>query len=232
MLKTINLEGIGEVILARRRGTRSLRLSVNGGNIRLGIPLAISEQQAVNFILSKKDWILKHHKTAVLLSNGARIGKAHRLAFEPTSGQKITTKLIDNKALVRLPTSIQTTDSEAQTAAKRVCRKALELEANSLLPQRLKAFADKTNASYKTVKIRFLKSRWGSCSPHNDIVLSAYLIQLPWELIDYVIIHELAHTKNHNHGQNFWNEVTKLVPDYKAKRKLLKTYQTDVTEIV
>lgn len=228
VLKTIIIEDVGEVILARRRGTRSLRLSVSGGNIRLGMPLSISEKQAINFIISKKDWILKHRQPKTLLNNGARIGKAHRLVFVVTNGQKITTILIENQALVRLPAPIQSSDVAAQNAAKRICKKALEQEASSLLPQRLRTYASKTNARYKSVTIKFLKSRWGSCSPSNDIILSAYLMQLPWELIDYVIIHELAHTKHHNHGQSFWSEVTKFVPDYKARRKLLKAHQTDI----
>jgi len=232
VIKTIFVDGVGEIILARRRGTRSLRLSVSGSNIRLGLPLALSERQAVNFVLSKKDWILEHRKSKTLLSNGSRIGKAHRLVFVTNNSTKITTKLIDNQALVRLPLSVLPESSGAQTAAIRICKKALEREATSLLPQRLRSFSNQTGNTYKSVTIKFLKSRWGSCSPQNDIILSAYLIQLPWQLIDYVIIHELAHTKHHNHGQNFWNEVTKFAPDYKAHRKLLKTHQTDVVEIV
>jgi len=72
--------------------------------------------------------------------------------------------------------------------------------------------------------IRSQKTRWGSCSAKNNINLNIKLINLPTELLDYVIIHELVHTKIKNHGQKFWLEMTKYYSNPKAIDKKLKKY--------
>jgi predicted metal-dependent hydrolase len=78
---------------------------------------------------------------------------------------------------------------------------------------------------YSGLTIRKLSSRWGSCSSHQKISLSTYLIQLPDDLISYVITHELVHTKHMNHGKDFWNKMEQIIPNVKEKRKKLKTYR-------
>lgn len=228
MLKNIYVEGIGEVVFARRRGTRSIRLSINGGRVRIGAPYSVSEQQALGFLASRQDWILKHIKPVALLGNGTRIGKAHHLRFEPGSGAKPTTKLTAGAALVRLPAGMDESSKAAQDAAKRIAKKALQAEAENLFPQRLATLAQQMGANYRSLKIKFINSRWGSCSNQNDIGLNAYLMQLPWPIIDYVIVHELAHTWHHNHSPAFWDAVENVIPDYKNRRKTLKSFHTDV----
>jgi len=74
------------------------------------------------------------------------------------------------------------------------------------------------------IKITSARTRWGSCSPKNTLNFSWRLMLTSPEAIDYVIIHELAHTVHHNHSQRFWNLVAKLMPDYKARRKQLRQY--------
>lgn len=70
--------------------------------------------------------------------------------------------------------------------------------------------------------VKNLKSRWGSCDSHRNIILSSLLITLDDSLIDYVICHELAHTKHMNHSKEFWLNVEMMIPDYKQRRKELK----------
>ncbi len=69
--------------------------------------------------------------------------------------------------------------------------------------------------------IRELKTRWGSCTKSGKIILNIELIKAPTECIDYVIIHELCHLKEHNHGRKFWQLVKKIMPDYKARKERL-----------
>ena len=75
--------------------------------------------------------------------------------------------------------------------------------------------------------VKNIKTRWGSCSSLNNINLNLHLMRLPDHLIDYVILHELAHTKEKNHGKSFWNLVDSLVMDLKEMKKELKTYSID-----
>ncbi len=72
------------------------------------------------------------------------------------------------------------------------------------------------------VTVRQQKTRWGSCSPRNNISLNIKLVQLPAELMDYVILHEMVHTRVHNHSRKFWKELDKYVQNSKSVSRRLK----------
>lgn len=76
------------------------------------------------------------------------------------------------------------------------------------------------------LQIRKLSKRWGSCTKTGRIILNLELIKAPTECIDYVIIHELCHLKEHNHGPKFWNTVKNLVPDYSRRKLKLNKIET------
>ena len=78
--------------------------------------------------------------------------------------------------------------------------------------------------SYKSVSISTAKTRWGSCSGDDKIRFSFRLLYAPKDVVEYVVYHELAHTRHKNHSVTFWAEVQKYVPDYKQKRAWLKTH--------
>lgn len=80
----------------------------------------------------------------------------------------------------------------------------LRKQAKSLLSARLDALANLYGFTYAGVRFQWMKSRWGSCSSKNSISLNLALIYLPSELQDYVLLHELCHTKVKNHGKGFW----------------------------
>ena len=75
---------------------------------------------------------------------------------------------------------------------------------------------------YSSVKLSIAKSKWGSCSYDNKLLFSWRLIMCPTEVIEYVVVHELAHIIEKNHSKAFWNEVKKVLPDYREHRKWLK----------
>ena len=78
------------------------------------------------------------------------------------------------------------------------------------------------------VTFRFNKSRWGSCNQKNSIVFNYYLAKLPIELIEYVVVHELSHIKHKHHQKAFWDEVAKVLPDVKIRRKLLRKIEKEI----
>ena len=117
-----------------------------------------------------------------------------------------------------------TADAKVQEAAQKACLRALKLEASSLLPPRLKELAEIHGYSFNKVTIKKMKSRWGSCDSNQNIVLNQYLIQLPWHLIDYVLLHELNHTVHMHHSPKFWSALKALLPNVKALRKEIKEH--------
>lgn len=79
------------------------------------------------------------------------------------------------------------------------------------------------NFSFNRVCIKNHKSRWGSCSKKGNLNFNYKIIHLPLELAEYIVVHELCHLKELNHSSRFWALVAHAVPDYKARRKKLKT---------
>jgi len=98
-------------------------------------------------------------------------------------------------------------------------------KAKEKLVNRLNELAEKHGFTYNKIFIRNQRTRLGSCSSKNNINLNMKLVQLPDELIDYVILHELVHLKIMNHSKDFWTELDKFVGDAKALRSKLKRYQ-------
>ena len=92
------------------------------------------------------------------------------------------------------------------------------------LIDRLRYLADRDGFAYNKISIRNQKTRWGSCSSDNNISLNIKLICLPKDLIDYVILHELTHTKIKNHSLSFWSFLNQYIPDAKKKDRALKRY--------
>ena len=97
-------------------------------------------------------------------------------------------------------------------------------KAKRKLSRRLKYLADKHGFTYNRAFIRNQRTRWGSCSHKNDISLNMKLVRLPDELMDYVILHELTHTRCKNHSSEFWAELDRLVGNGKGMDAQLKAY--------
>lgn len=76
--------------------------------------------------------------------------------------------------------------------------------------------------AYKSLKINNAKTRWGSCGSSGNLNFTWRLIMAPKKVVDYVIVHELAHLKQMNHSPKFWNEVKLIIPDYKNDELWLK----------
>jgi predicted metal-dependent hydrolase len=101
-------------------------------------------------------------------------------------------------------------------------------QASLIISERVKLFADKYAFHYDRIRNSSARTRWGSCNTKGTLNFSWRLIMTPLNIVDYVIIHELAHTVHHNHSKRFWGLVEKILPDYKERRKLLKQYGQQV----
>ena len=111
-------------------------------------------------------------------------------------------------------------EQEAQLTEKRITE--LKALAKAELPRRTAYFAKIMGVTPTRIKITSAKKRFGSCSGQNGICYSWRLMLYPSEAIDYVVVHELAHIRQKNHSLAFYREIEKILPDYKARAKLLK----------
>ncbi len=225
-VKIFDVEGIGPVKLQKRRGTKHLKVALSAqGEIKVSLPAWVPYKLGLEFTRSKKDWILEHRSLPISLADGQSIGKAHRLQFIHGKSEKVSSRLNDNLVRVTYPVNNSVTDQVVQKAAQRGAIKALQKEADALLPDRLSSLATKNGYKYQSVQIKHLRSKWGSCNHKAEITLNLFLMTLPWELIDYVLLHELVHTKVLRHGKPFWSEIGSKEPKVQALRKRLRSYQ-------
>ena len=94
--------------------------------------------------------------------------------------------------------------------------------AKEVIPQRVAFFAAQMGVNYGRITIRNQKTRWGSCSQAGNLNFNCRLMKMPPEVLDYVVVHELCHRKQMNHSRAFWEEVEKVLPDYRVTRQWLK----------
>jgi len=135
---------------------------------------------------------------------------------------ELKTKIKDNIVYFYYPNTINFDEKIIQEGLKKAHLKAIKIEAKNYLPERLKILAERFNFKYNKVALKNQKTRFGSCSFCNNINLNINLMTHDFDEIDYVLIHELVHTKIKNHSESFWKEVEKHCPDYKKLRKKLK----------
>ena len=229
--KIFQLPDVGVVKIAKRKSRRNLRLSISpAGEVKVSIPAWAPYSAGVDFAKTKKDWIIKQLPKSQLLMPDQMIGKAHRLTFIPVNenGLPIKTLIKDNQIRVFYPNDLHYSQKSVQASANAAAIRALRKQAESLLPKRVDQLAQTHGMEYKDVKIKRLTRRWGSCDRSKHIVLNLFLIQLPWELIDYVILHELAHTKHLNHGPDFWSTLEGLEADARGLRRQIRNYRPEI----
>lgn len=100
--------------------------------------------------------------------------------------------------------------------------KKYRVEVLVLVKERLEYYNKFYNLKYNRISIRNQKSRWGSCSRKGNLNFNYKILQLPAEIRDYIIVHELCHLQEFNHSKNFWDLVSQTVPNYKEIRRGLR----------
>lgn len=139
---------------------------------------------------------------------------------------EVKTKALNSFAQQKMDWIIKTVEKQKKRkeqltfSDKELCE--LKARAEAVIPQRVEYFSRLVGLKPSAVKINFAKTRFGSCSAKNSLNFSAFLMLYPDEAIDYVVVHELAHIKHHNHSKDFYSLIEKYMPDYKERAKLLK----------
>lgn len=225
--KDFALDESTSITIYKRRSSRSLRLSIAAdGKIRVSIPYWAPYRAGLEFAKSRRNWINEQRKPALEITDGQAIGKAHHLQYNPSSDTtQIRSRIKHGQIIITYPDVMDSKDPKIQAVALKASIRALRAQAEQLLPIRLKELAEKHGFEYSSVSVKNMKSRWGSCDQRRNIVLNVYLVQLPWDLIDYVLLHELTHTKVLKHGPVFWKAMAEVLPDVQQRRKMVLKHQ-------
>lgn len=133
-----------------------------------------------------------------------------RLKLETSPLKNFTISMRDETVVIACPAHADFTTDRVQTLVKNAVMRAMRKKAEEYLPPLVQYWSSLFDLPYNKVTISKARSRWGSCSSKRDISLSFYLMLLPAHLMDYVILHELAHTREMNHGPKFWELLNQL----------------------
>lgn len=228
--KTIHHDQVGKVTIYKRRGTSKVTLKVVNNKIKIIQPTWLPYAAGKNFLADNIGWLKKQSLSneQKIIESGQKIGKNHDIYFH--ADNKLRSRVHESTIDIFYDQASQGSFSpEVQLLAKKAIKRAVNIEANQYLPSRLESVANSIDCNYKSLTIKPMKSRWGSCSSKQEIKLNCYLMFMPWEVIDYVLVHELSHTKHLNHSSSFWQMVEENLPDYKARKKTLKIMQAEVS---
>lgn len=209
---------IDQVIRTRRR---SLALIVRpDGSLVVRAPLRTPDVIIRAFVESKADWVRKHQAAAAAsppraargFSEGQLLwflGRQYPLRVDPAARAALTFR----EAFILSPRAMQQPE-QVLTAWYRS-------QSQEVLAERVQFYAGQYGFTAQGIRITSAERRWGSCGAKNSLNFAWRLIMAPLEVVDYVVVHELAHTREKNHGRGFWGIVKMVMPDYAEKRKWL-----------
>lgn len=235
--KVIFIKGIGEIILKKSKRAKRISIRVKPfDGVSVTIPFKLSYKEGERFANEKQDWIKAsvnktsefEERLTVFTEETEFKTRKHELKISRWDKEALSVRVVNGKIYVKYPFNFNIRDEQIQNGIRRGIERALKIEAMEYLPARTAYLGKKLGFKYRTLLINNTKSRWGCCTRDNQISLNLHLMRLPSRLIDYVIIHELCHTVQKNHGRNFWNLMEKVLPGAKLLNKELKLFQTKI----
>lgn len=222
----------GEIKIRKNKLASSVKLSVGvDGSLRASIPYYSPEFAVRRLVNGSRDEIRKMlatHNAKNSYQDGDLIGKTHTLFLRKFSGEEIKISNEGNQILVQIPQELAFENQLVQSEIRKTVSKILRKQAKAYLPRRIDFLAEKYGFSFEKLRFSHTGTRWGSCSSSGTISLNIALMNLPHHLIDYVIIHELCHTRQMNHSSKFWQEVEKYCPDYKKYVQEIKQFSPSI----
>lgn len=207
-------------IIRSNRKTITLVIEKDG-SLTVRAPNRVPMNFIREFVGKHADWILKHQQK---VRNYTPVPEREYTTGEifPYLGKTYPLEITrEQEEKLRFNGRFKMAES-ARAKGRVVFESWYKTRAKELFPVRVRMLADKHNLQFLKVRISSARTRWGSCSSKGTISLSWRLILLPMEIVDYVVIHELCHTVEHNHSNRFWRQVEKILPEYRLHRAWLR----------
>lgn len=216
----------GTVTIRRSAQAHTVRIRVApDGRLRASAPLYTPLYFIRRLIKTSRPALrtmLAESQPETLYESGMAVGKSHTLRIEYTPTKEPKVSRHGQQLVLSLPLDTDSSNTDVQRLIRDHVITALRREAKSYLPRRLRYLAEQGGFDFEKVRFSHASGRWGSCSSNGTISLNIALMKLPFELIDYVLIHELSHTRQMNHSREFWALVEHGDPEYKVHRRALR----------
>jgi predicted metal-dependent hydrolase len=201
---------------------RRLAMTIDERGLRVTAPLRAPIKEIEAFVTQHAQWVLtkldeyasQHAKRYVAMRDGACL---------PLLGQEIAVRIVAGTNRAHWQDGDLVLEARADADYELLARRALMRRALALFAERMALYADELGVVAPPLALSSARTRWGSCSEKSGIRINWRLIHLPLTLIDYVIVHELAHLIEMNHSARFWAIVATAYPDWRSARRELKS---------
>jgi predicted metal-dependent hydrolase len=211
----------------RTNRVKTATVKVDEGQVSVVVPRRLSCEKVEALVSRKTRWIKEklilqrdhlHHQPKEFISGESfsYLGRQHRLKL--VTGPQKPVKLIGGRLQVQLPQN----KTNGPQAVQQALQAWYEEHALTKLKEKSDRYAKILNVAPTAIGVRSYQSRWGSCSTKGDVTFNWRIIMAPNRIVDYVVVHELSHLKEHNHGPKFWKMVSRVIPDYLECKDWLK----------
>ena len=225
---------LGKIIVVPHQRAKNIIARRKNEHIQLTVPYGITRNRILSTIEKLKPRLLNLPKTKTpqnTLITENDIIHTHTFSVHivrHTITDKIGISLKNEKLHISFPQNSDISTPENQNVIRQAVISVLRKEAKRVLSEKTAYFAKKFGLSYNEIKIMSSKARWGSCSGKKNINYSLFLLLLPEKFIDYVVLHELAHTVEMNHSERFWGLLDRFTNNQaKTLAKELKGYKAE-----
>ena len=217
--KTLNYELV-------RAKIKNMYILIRDGKVIVKVPRSISDNRVIDFINSKEDWILKKLKEVEEKSVKEKkfvsgevfkvLGNDYTLNIEYGDFEKASVNL-DNGYI-----NICVSENCETAKIKELIEKMYYKIALMIVDKSVNMWKNILKIAPDVVVIKKLKTAWGKCNSKGKITINPDLMKYDQRVVDYVVLHEFCHLRYMNHSKDFWNMVSKYMPDYKLLRNELK----------
>ncbi len=210
---------IDQVIRSRRK---TIAIIIHhDGKVFVRAPIKAPQRLILAFVDSKSDWINEKKKQALqhpVLPVRRFVDGESFLVL----GKEIQLRVVENQKIALTLGTEFCISQIALPQARKVFENWYRAYAMKIINDRVEYFSRQHGFRYEKIRITSARTRWGSCSSRGTLSFTWRLVMAPLEIVDYVVIHELAHIRIKNHSPIFWAEVARLMPAYKQSKDWLK----------
>ena len=215
-------------LIRSKKRTKTLSLTVKPeGMVVIQAPYPVPQAEIDGFFQRKLPWIRQKLATLALqvsreIPRSDALAAGDKVLFLGVAYPVIINGINLNGGNLSFDGSRFILSPCAAASGKDSLRSWYQQTASSFLPDRVSVYEEIMGCNSRSVRISRARSRWGSCSADNRIALSWRLMMAPPAIIDYVVVHELAHIREKNHSPRFWSLVGNICPDYRKHRRWLR----------
>ncbi|WP_408956577.1 M48 family metallopeptidase [Natroniella sp. ANB-PHB2] len=218
-------------VIRSDRKTLGLEISKEEG-LKVRAPRSVEEERIEEVIKKKADWILKKQERLDKIKSSPKkkeflsgekltyLGRRYRIKLRKKEMKGVQISLYQGKFYIDVDKRIPKKDRRAEV--KKELISWYRKKAEKRITERVAKYKSQIGVAPNSVKIKKQKKRWGSCSSLGNLNFNWKIIMAPMSVIDYLVVHELAHLKYPNHSKDFWNLVASVIPDYKKKKEWLR----------